>query len=305
MDENFLKDVVESAASLISRRASGESLGFKIGLPQSEKLIGGELLYGSNLIIGARTGVGKSALANILAMNIAELNADKDMLVNYYNWEMTAVKQGMRILSNKIGMSVNDMLDPTNAKNVLYLIDRLKPTMVHNINFIDKILSTDKIYIRTSEYCKLYPNTKLVNIYDHSRIVGPDKETRSEADRLHKFMKMCNAIKKEYDVTNIILTQLNRSIETTDRMKNYSKPVLSDIFGSDAIAQYADIVWLLHRPDKYGIEIYKLMTVNGFQKDISTHNMIFNEVVKNRDGQEGTLVYSHDLAKNKIEEVLV
>ncbi|NJO63978.1 MAG: hypothetical protein HC836_39115 [Richelia sp. RM2_1_2] len=83
---------------------------------QTNQLLGGSLGFGQNLVIGARPGVGKSAYVNLLAFDIIELNPTIDTIILYWNFEMSAYRQGIRLISNKLSLSVNELMS---AKNPL------------------------------------------------------------------------------------------------------------------------------------------------------------------------------------------
>ena len=115
-------------------------------------------------------------------------------------------------------------------------------------------------------------------------------------------MLLCDTLKKDpvFGI-NIIISQLNREVEKHTINKEYRAPVATDIFGADAVQQFADAIILLHRPDLYGLEEYNLGVLNGIPYKLETKNKIVAEVVKNREGRLGRLVFEHDLSINKIE----
>lgn len=141
-----------------------------------------------------------------------------------------------------------------------------------------------------------YPRHRIVNIIDHTRLIKTDNESKEE-EKLRRLMEIANEVKLKMNVTNILLSQLNRNIESNERRAEYFKPLMSDLFGSDAVGQAADTVFMLYRPEQYNIH-----SVEEYGKTIPAKDKIFNNIVKNRDGNLGLLIYNHNLKHNQITE---
>ena len=120
---------------------------------------------------------------------------------------------------------------------------------------------------------------------------------------------MMNAmtLKNKTECINIFLSQMNRNIENgvVDRSEIGSRtPVMSDLFGSDAIGQCADVVMALHRPGQYGLDVFNKQgssiptsrLVNGNKVDY----LLLECILKNRDGSLKDIAMDHNLAHNRI-----
>lgn len=296
-----ISEALSDSIRYIEKRASGEKFGYKLRWQKTNQILGGELGYAQNLVIGARPGVGKSAYVNILIQDAIELNPEIDIIVPYYNWEMANFRQGLRFLSYNSKKKISEL---NSAEELLKKeeIEKLKELAARfndkNLFFINRSVTSQTINDLTDQIKSRYPKHHIINVLDHTRLVKRKDETKEE-EKLFNLLDCLNEQKKIKGTTNLIISQLNRNIENPDRMQSYFKPMLSDLFGADAVGQYAETVFILHRPEKYGFE-----HVNIGGEVIPVANKLFNEVVKNRDGDSDvTIIYNHDLSRNQIDEV--
>jgi hypothetical protein len=97
---------------------------------------------------------------------------------------------------------------------------------------------------------------------DHSALFKNDTGQKDKFEMLSALGEALTYMKKNYPVAFVILSQLNRNIDDTKRQVEgtYGNYVLdSDIYGSDALLQHADVVIGINKPatrkiNKYGPE---------------------------------------------------
>jgi hypothetical protein len=102
-----------------------------------------------------------------------------------------------------------------------------------------------------------YMNT-LVTI-DHSTLFKVAKGQKDKFEMLYALGEALTMMKKKYPVAFLVLSQLNRNIDNPDRARDgeYGNYVLdSDIFGSDALLQHADVVLGINKPSLRKIRQY-------------------------------------------------
>lgn len=252
-----------------------------------------------NIVIAARPGVGKSTTANMIIRDCFNpiINPDLKLVVAYFSLEMPGYQQFYRDTSSQIKVSVKEITnikDPINddtfqaIKNFAHQFSQLP------VYYRDVGVTVDKYMELSSSLQKKYPEFLLLKIFDHTRLAT--SAHKSEEERITSLMHRTRLYDNEHSSITIFLSQMNRNIESSkDRSKTgQDPPVLSDIFGSDAVAQYANLVMALHRPEMYSIKEYLGM---------ETKSMIFNHILKQRDGFVGVIPWKHDLKVNIISDL--
>ena len=113
---------------------------------------------------------------------------------------------------------------------------------------------------------------------------------------------MLTTLKRRYPIAFIILSQLNRNIDSPERNEDgkYGNFILeSDLFGADALLQHADTLIGLNRPGKqkityYGVERY---IINTDQTILAMH------FIKSRNGGTGIAFFKTEFERMNIIEI--
>lgn len=228
---------------------------------------------GEMIVIAARPGMGKTELALRMAYN----NGYNKKRVLFISLEMRDLGLAQRLIkynyrvegnlrSNKISdETLENLRNDTVIRNMeLYICS--KPTM-----------DTVEL-VNVCRYYKLKHDVEMIVIDYIQLLKDPKGQVGEEA--LAQKSKTCKEIALQNDVPVIVLSQLSRSVETDSKRSNY-RPVISDIKGSGAIEADADMVFLLWRPEYYGLDV-----VTG--RDGKTHdvkNKLYALVPKFREGK--------------------
>lgn len=263
------------------------------------------------IVIPARSGMGKSAKLISLIDDFTNLNINylwKDKLILLYDsFEMVDWRNVLRMLSRELNLPIKQILT-TYASN-------LNNERQEKIKILSRGINNRPIYISRnypnvlqweqtkSKICESYPNHTIINLVDHTRLITKSTENKEE-ELITGLMNAGMRIKKKYECINIFLSQLNRNIETDTSGSKLGKrlPIASDIFGSDAVFQTADIVMALHRPGYYGLQEFELngkLYPTGLSMSSKTDNLMIQSILKNRDGDTPNIVVKHDLSINK------
>ena len=239
-----------------------ESTGFG-GL---DKIITG--LSSSELVIlAARPGVGKTALAMNIATNVAR-SGKKNVAV--FNLEMSAEQVVMRVLASESGINVKRLYEGNirSQEDWTSLAKAAQTLSVMNL-YID---DTPMITVPQMK-AKLRKVSDLgLVVVDYLGLVQPMTKTDNQAQRVGEITRHLKIMAKELQVPLLVCAQLNRGPEG----RPDKRPNLADLRDSGSIEQDADVVLFIYREGYYNKEA----------EDQSSTELI---VAKNRHGETGTL----------------
>ena len=221
----------------------GEITGIPSGFYELDKLTSGFHPH-ELIIIAARPGMGKTAIALNMVTNMA-INSKKTVAL--FNMEMGAEQLATRMLSSVGQIDGSKLktgaLEHSDWKRVNEAISRLSSTNI----YIDDTAGNTVGEIR-SKCRKLATSPSGLDIVVIDYLTLIQGNSKNGANRQQEVADISRALKTmamELNVPVIALSQLSRGIEKRDD----KKPMLSDLRESGAIEQDADIVAALHAPD--------------------------------------------------------
>jgi hypothetical protein len=137
-------------------------------------------------------------------------------------------------------------------------------------------------------------NKAVVVMLDHTLLVKKAGGLQ-DRDLLYDLMAMFNGLKKIIKISFVLISQMNRNIEVSERIQNpdLHYPKKQDLFGADACYMYSDLVIVTHRPEMLGIRAYG-------PRRWPTENAIFWHYLKVREGEPCIALMQNDLAHNQI-----
>lgn len=300
--------VVDKAQEMMDKVRNGDFKPFFTSSKKEQEKIGG--LYPSDqVVIAGRTGVGKSAKVTSDIFDFCDplINPfyEGKVLLLWDSWEMADWRNILRATSRAGEIEVRALLDYQK---------RLQEERYQALRAISNKFRNLPIYISTrpmqvfkwAEHKKQiqgkFPKHYIINIFDHTRLALKHEESKEEELITNLMIKGID-LKNNFNMLNIFLSQMNRNIETNisrDRLGTHT-PVASDIFGSDAVFQCAEIVMALHRPGLYKVEKFEGIPTGYDPEDPEKQDDLLVEcILKNRDGWTGNLTMRHNLAHNKI-----
>ncbi len=261
------------------------------------------------VVIAARTGVGKSAkiTSDVFDFCSPLINPtwQEDIMVLWDSWEMADWRNILRMISRQGSIEAKALLDY--AKRLQEERYQALRAIADKFKGLPIYLSTRPMTVfnwfeRKKNIQGQFPKKKIINIFDHTRL-PLKKDEGKEEELITNLMIKGIDLKNNFDMINFFLSQMNRNIETAvsrDRIGNHT-PVASDIFGSDAVFQCADVVMALHRPGMYKIENFEGIPT-GYKADDpeKQDDLLLECILKSRDGWTGNLTMKHNLAHNKI-----
>lgn len=243
-DPGELRPIAETVprAFELLQRPPADITGTATGITEFDRVTAG-LQPGNLVIVAARPGMGKSALALAAARNAAIVNRAP---VALFTLEMSSDEIVQRLLSTearvplmrirtRVGLTEHD------HRSLLDAGARIHDAPL----YIDDTVSARLIDIRSRarRLKAKQPDLALV-VVDYLQLMLSDgrAETRNlEVSRISRGLKL---LARELQVPVMALAQLNRNVE--NRGHN-AKPMLADLRDSGAIEQDADVVVFIHR----------------------------------------------------------
>lgn len=260
--KNNLKDLEKGG------RNPGEIMGISTGFSSLDrKLLG--MQPGQMIIIAARPGMGKTALALNMAVNACK---HSELPVMIYSYEMLSNELSGRILSSEAAIDsrkirTKDYTD-MDLRNMAHAVQELSQLPV----YINDSGATNLLDIKSQ--CRKVKSEQGLGliVIDYLQLMRPHIRKNSREQEIAEISRGIKELSKELQCPIVALSQLNRSATSrTDR-----RPQLQDLRESGSIEQDADMVILIHREDYY---------------DENTPEKGIAEIIvaKNRAGEPGTV----------------
>ena len=302
------KDTIKKAIQKIIDVSKGNIKPLKTSWPKFNDAFVNGIEWRTITVVGARPGVGKTLFMEQMTSDIVELNKDQDFRILKFQLEMVDETDGVRKLSVKSGLSyeilmskyerlgkdsirdlinIYDSIDSEGRANVIY-----DPCTVNEMcaSIHDECERYKKTIVDENGEREVYRN--ILVCIDHSALLKKDKHEKDKFEMLNNLGEAMTYMKKKYPVSFLILSQLNRGSDSPERNKpgTYGNYILdSDIYGSDALLQHADIVIGINRPFDRRLNIY-----GPDRLIIKDENLLVFHFLKSRNGTTRIGFYSLD-----------
>lgn len=231
-----------------------------------DALLGG--LHASDLIVlAARPGVGKSALALSLALNLAQAGKR----IGLFSLEMAEGQVYERLVAMHTGLST-EVLRKKHTLSAAHLETVAKATGVltsYDI-WIDDTPAIDVIEAqrKARQMHAQQPFDLLIVDYLQRMSVPADRDNRVQ--QVGKIVRTLKSIARELHVPLLALSQLSRAVEG----RTHHVPTLADLRETGEIEQEADVVLMLYREELY-------------DKDTNKRGLAEVHIAKHRQGPLG------------------
>lgn len=273
----LLKDMVLATIKDIEEVMAGKqsSIGLKTGFPSIDKVIVA-WVPGELIIVAARPGMGKSALAARLCMNQAGMFKVPSA---FFSLEMSNQVLIDRMISMESELMTKDIrfrnLKDWQYKQMIHKIEK-SGLVDYPLYLVDDCFSLQQIRNRCIKLVDEYGVKFIVIDYLQLVTVGniESRKSSTRENEVSYISRQLKLISKELNVPIVALSQLSRSVEIRGGDK---RPKLSDLRESGGIENDADIVIFIYRPEYYGID----KDENGFPLTPGYTEAI---VAKNRNG---------------------
>ena len=201
------------------------------------RVLKGGIVPGELAVLAARPGLGKTALAGCFAVETARRGKG----VLFISREVTSETIGARMLAREARIDNRVFRQGIgNAPNILPAMrsaaDELSPLSL-------RIVERSTVPMTPTEIRRQARSTTSLGlvVIDYLQLVTPDEKHNSREREVAEMSRAFKQLALDCNCPVLLLSQLNRAVEDSNRC-----PQLSDLRESGAIEQDADIVMFLH-----------------------------------------------------------
>jgi len=231
-------DVIEAIGS-----HGGQMIGVPTGFSDLDALTNG-LQPGSLTVVGARPALGKSMLLLDFVRTAAIKNAIPAAL---FSLEMSRIEINQRLLAAESRVALHNIRSGSmNDEDWTRLARRMQDVAEAPLYINDTGSLTIHALCEESTRLVRDEDVRLI-VVDYLQLVSSGMRAESREREVSDVARELKALALDLKVPVMVAAQLNRGPE----QRVDKKPLLADLRESDAIAQAADIVILLHREDAY------------------------------------------------------
>jgi len=244
-----IQAVADDAMERITDRLEGRlSSGVRVGFNRFDELTQG-FQPGNLIVLAARPGVGKTALALNWILRAAQgREARPGHCGAFFSLEMSHEEVFLRLLAAQSQTNMKD-LQSGRATGRLDHVLRCRDELVQLPVYICDQASITVPQIQNMVVKQGTQNNRKVEfvIVDYLQLISSPEGSRgakqNEAVRIGEISRGLKLMAKDFGIPVVVLSQLNREVEH----RTGGRPQLSDLRDSGAIEQDADMVAFIHR----------------------------------------------------------
>ncbi|NOR87444.1 MAG: replicative DNA helicase [Bacteroidales bacterium] len=246
-ESSDMKSLVMDAIKEIekAKNSEGKLRGVPSGFTGLDRLTAG-WQKSDLVVIAARPGMGKTAFALSLSRNAAV----NGFPVAIFSLEMSSVQLATRLIASETEISGEQLKKGELREDEWKQLNTKVKSLEDAPIFIDDTPALSVFELR-AKCRRLKEQHKLeLIVIDYIQLMRAGDGAGNREQEISMISRSLKALAKELDIPVLVLSQLNRSVETRGGDK---KPLLSDLRESGAIEQDADMVIFIYRPEYYNI----------------------------------------------------
>lgn len=235
-------EVLNRHCELLERRSEGIDAGTSTGFPDLDARLAGGMREGQLILIAARPGMGKTALALQVAAHVAASGVPS----LFCSQEMAHADLADRLLALHARIPVEKIITASltdeDWSRVSYSVGQIRNMPL----YLDEQPALTLMDVRNkARQVKRKAGSLGLVVVDYLQLMAGDGANRNaEIEEISRGLKR---LAKEMRIPVIALSQLNRSVESRPN----KRPMLSDLRDSGAIEQDADVVMSVYRDETY------------------------------------------------------
>lgn len=260
------------------------------GFPMLDKITTG-FEEGSFVVLAAGTGMGKSAMATSIAVNVAK--AKKGVAI--FSFEMNHEQVTRRMIANMASVNLTKLkYDNLTSQHEQESFVRASKELSELPIFINDDANLTLKLLR-SEIKRLVKKEKVkLIIIDYVQLIKHHAKN-GNVERVTEITNALKAMAMEFKIVIMGLSQLSRSVHSREN----KKPVLSDLRDSGSIEQDANAVIFVFRPEYYLFNDKPneddSAQARKWQDEMNRlKGLAYVTVAKNRDGGLGEVTFNFD-----------
>lgn len=234
-----MADTLKHMAEVSTRSLIGASTGFA----ELDRMTGG-LLPGQLVVVAARPGAGKSALALSMARALAEHTG---AAVPFLSYEMSEIELAQRLLAEALRMDLlalrNGDIPPAAERDLAVAAERLAALPLWIDDNPPETIAGVRSLMRRLARCKRIGAV----VVDYLQLMGTDRRLDNRNLEVSEISRGLKRLATELQVPVVACAQLNRQLEN----RHDKRPMLADLRDSGAIEQDANLVLMLYREKLY------------------------------------------------------
>jgi hypothetical protein len=301
-EEQYQSDEIIKAHLDIVGLQNNTKVKLKTGIEHTDNiLIDG--LTNKMIFYGSRPSMGKTYTCDQIISNLTNKEVNPlDVDVLRLNWEMVSKALLLRKLKINLSKSMRDIVSTPYTEEEKIIVKKTVSQLRHpQLTNYSKIVEGEVLKHIVKKFIeKDNPDgdKEKVVLVDHLHIL-------TKKDRIDNFLSVCNELKLEHrKLSFVFFFQLNRELEKRWKGSKDTKPNpknfrahSGDIYNTDNLMQYADLICTLIIPQVVNLEEYAAV-YRGSHEHLSDHflnddlmndwvrlkghNRIYYEYIKNR-----------------------
>ena len=196
-------------------------------------------------VIGARPGMGKSALALNMAVIVARLTMRP---VIFFSLEMSAYELSQRVLSSEASVPSEVLRGAAPSEKQWTEIGRAVGRLDIPLIIDDSPMTSVGSMRARARRVRLQQGDLGLIVIDYLQLMGGDAKVENRQLEVSEISRNLKLMAREFNVPIVALSQLSRNLEN----RGDKRPNLSDLRESGAIEQDADVVMFIYRGDAAG-----------------------------------------------------
>ena len=273
-----MREGINELYSLINDNLSGKNTGLitKTGFRKLDDV--GGLRPSDLVIVAGDTSQGKTSFAQALTLSAMQ----QGKRIAFYSMEMTRLQLCARLVAAISGVPSNRITDRSLSTDEIQRVDKAVGALpIDNLYFDDR--SSSNIDTIISSVCSMKIKHDISGaVIDYAQIltVNAGKQANVE-QQLGEAARRLKNLAKELNIYVVLLSQLARNNENP-------LPSKERLRGSGQMAEAADVVLLVYRPEVYGTQYPKP------HEAVSIHGTAMIRIAKNRNGSIGDFICKFD-----------